>query len=661
MSSCSCSDKFYRHVHCPCLRCKGKATTRSTEMRHWLEDGLCVPHGSGTFDYDAESSDQSDMEPTIMDIEDEEIDPERPGIIIHGEDQDVVAEPEVIDTDSPDGNAHSSTPDSSCRRKEDENGNPLRKIVVKAVLDAMNIMEGSGASIKTFQDILDYGKTMLFTSIGDDIDVDILSALWPKNWNAAQLLLKEEGFSDTKEYYICICREAKEITKDGKTSMKYHYNRMWSIMESQDELCPHCGKKGYIKYYYLGLHSKVKNWFWNEAMCKQMLSHWEEREHWLGRTSSWPVKKEIWDGQRWVDLQWFWDPNQTWILPTRCVNCKAIISAEILLGCPKDDSNICEVSCPECFETFPTEIRTASGSPLNLALIGHWDAWQPFTTRLRSCGSIEISIANMYKKDRSHVKEVYVVGFVPCTTIPNDVPETFDPFLEPLMNDLTTGFIDGFQVPYPFDFTISHFEPGETPTVRVLLLCWTADHPGQCEFGKFLNQGKCGCRRCQIIGKQSEHSYHYYYGDNRLHCRYPWDNRDIMLEQENLYNAEKETRKTVRKKQSSQTGFTGTSLLHKYLYPLYGFDILHHMVFDVFHTIPLNLCKNQVQRLCELELIDITYLDEQINTFPWTTELKSGRLPVAIGKEGKGLGFWKAEAFQKFGYPMLKCILEGKL
>jgi len=107
----------------------------------------------------------------------------------------------------------------------------------------------------------------------------------------------------------------------------------------------------------------------------------------------------------------------------------------------------------------------------------------------------------MYKKDRSHVKEVYVVGFVPCTTIPNDVRETFDPFLEPLMNDLTTGFIDGFQVPYPFDFTIRHFEPGETPTVRVLLLCWTADHPGQCEFGKFLNQGKCGCRRCKIIGK----------------------------------------------------------------------------------------------------------------------------------------------------------------
>ena len=135
---------------------------------------------------------------------------------------------------------------------------------------------------------------------------------------------------------------------------------------------------------------------------------------------------------------------------------------------------------------------------------------------------------------------------------------------------------------------------------------------------------------------QSEHSYHYYYGENRFHCRYPWDIRDIELEKENLYNSENETRKSVRKKLSSESGFTGTSLLHKYLYPLYGFDILHHMVFDVFHTIPLNLCKNQVQRLLELEQLEKTYLDEQIHIFPWTSELKSGRLPVAVGKDSKG-------------------------
>ena len=85
------------------------------------------------------------------------------------------------------------------------------------------------------------------------------------------------------------------------------------------------------------------------------------------------------------------------------------------------------------------------------------------------------------------------------------------------------------------------------------------------------------------------------------------------------------------------------------------------MVFDVFHTVLLNLCKNQIQRMLELELIDTAYLDEKLKTFPWTQELKSERIPVAVGKEGNGLGFWKAEGFQKFFFPVLECILEGKM
>lgn len=141
---------------------------------------------------------------------------------------------------------------------KEENANPLKKIVVKGVLDPMAIMEGSGVSVKTFEDILEYGKTMLLTSIGDDFDVDILSAIWPKNWKEAQSFLKEEGFDDVKEYHICLCRESKTFTRKGKTNTKYQYSCKWSIMQSKDELCPHCGKKGYIKYYYLGLNAKVE-------------------------------------------------------------------------------------------------------------------------------------------------------------------------------------------------------------------------------------------------------------------------------------------------------------------------------------------------------------------------------------------------------------------
>ena len=129
-------------------------------------------------------------------------------------------EPEAMDFVPPDDEPidhHSSWK----RRAKEDNMNPLRQIIVKAVLNAMNIMEDSGASVKTFEDILDYGKKMLFTSVGDDIDVDILSTLWPRNWSAAQLLLKQEGFCNAKEYYICICRESKEMTRNGKTTTKY--------------------------------------------------------------------------------------------------------------------------------------------------------------------------------------------------------------------------------------------------------------------------------------------------------------------------------------------------------------------------------------------------------------------------------------------------------
>ena len=51
--------------------------------------------------------------------------------------------------------------------------------------------------------------------------------------------------------------------------MKYAYSRNWSVMSSKDELCPHCGNTGYIKYYYLGLDNKVKNWFKTKSMCRK--------------------------------------------------------------------------------------------------------------------------------------------------------------------------------------------------------------------------------------------------------------------------------------------------------------------------------------------------------------------------------------------------------
>ena len=488
-----------------------------------------------------------------------------------------------------------------------------------------------------------------------------MTTLWPKSWNDVQSLLREEGFEDARQYYICICRQEKVV--DGDSGPKYSYTGKYSIMENKDDLCMNCGKKHYLTYYYLGLNSKVKNWFRSKNLCEKMLSHWMEHDHWLGKTESWPLKREVWDGHRWVDLQWFWDPDKTWPLPSLCPSCGIPVSADhVSNSSPNGQAEgVKLVECPECLETYQHTMKFANGNPLNLALIGHWDGWQPFGSSLRSCGSVEVSIANMKKEDRNHVDEVYVVGFVPSYAVPN-IPAALDPFLHPLMNDLCKGFIDGFEVNFLKDIHIEGYTASNVEKVRVLLLCFSGDHPGLCEVGKLLNQGKCGCRRCKLVGQQLRDSSnrHMYYGENRFHYRHPWEPREISTSLTELYDIENETRISVRKRMSSDIGFTGISILHKYLNPLYGFDVCKHLVYDVFHTICLNVVKNQAERLIDLEMIDKGYLDKEIKKFPWPKELKNGRIPKPIGKL-KGMGQWKAEGLQKFSFPMSDCILIGQL
>ena len=129
-------------------------------------------------------------------------------------------------------------------------------------------------------------------------------------------------------------------------------------MTNKDDVCNNCGRKGAITYYYLGLQDKVKNWFCDEDMCKKILCHWNERDHWLGRVEPWPVKKEIWDGKRWVELQWFWDPNKTWVVPCICQHCGIPIPANHLF---KSQDSVMKgiklVECPECLESFEHPLK----------------------------------------------------------------------------------------------------------------------------------------------------------------------------------------------------------------------------------------------------------------------------------------------------------------
>ena len=58
-------------------------------------------------------------------------------------------------------------------------------------------------------------------------------------------------------------------------------------------------------------------------------------------------------------------------------------------------------------------------------------------------GAVEVTIANMYKKERSCTEEVYVVGFVPSHLLPKKRPCSLDPFLHVLVSDVEDIFING--------------------------------------------------------------------------------------------------------------------------------------------------------------------------------------------------------------------------
>jgi hypothetical protein len=634
----------------------GRATDRSTERRHHHWQNVSTNRSvDRSRDDRTKTRDLNDENANYRDMNEDEA-------TTNGEDNTSDMNSSSDDDDEGDDLDERGSVHRNDNLGEDVIGdeNPLKKIVVDAVMSALRIMKEGGTSIRTFEDILEYGKNLLLAgNINEGIDRDVLLTLWPKNWANVQKLLQDEGYEDAKEYFICFCREEKKTTRNGKTTTKLVYSGKYSLMENKNDSCKHCGNRGYLKYYYLGLKAKVKNWFRDPDMCRKMLSHWNERAHWLGRTESYDNKSELWHGERWVELQWFWDPNTIWVLPTLCPLCGIPVSADHLTNSQDCPDGSKEVECQGCFEVFNHFIKTTHGSPLNLALIGHWDGWQPFGTSNKGCGSFEVSIGNMTKNDRNHVEEVFVIGFVPSYKVPN-LPESFDPFLEPLMKDICTAFICGYQINYPKDVTVQDFEVSGEEIVRLLIICWTGDHPGQCEIGKFLNQGKCACRRCKLTGQQLSNSSntHCYYGNNRYHFRYPLEKRSIEETVHDLFDIDNETRSSVRKTMASNTGFTGTSILHTYLYPLYKFDIMVHMVYDSFHTICLNVVKNQLERLLDLEVLDQTNLDKQIESFPWTKELKDGRIPAAT-KKFKGLGQWKAEGLQKFSFPMADCILKA--
>ena len=327
--------------------------------------------------------------------------------------------------------------------------NHLDNTILEAILKAMELNDQVCGSQQNFVQILQFGRE-LYGKGANDISC---TEHWPSSYRSAMSLLEANGYRSPKEFYICLNES--------------HYC-LYDVLSSDSDRCKYCNETGSIKYSYLPLIDKVQRWCQSSEFCDKMLQHWAERDHWLPTSANITPKKEIWDGERFSQLSWFWNPESEWVVPVRCPCCKVIVSSTtILAACgPRECNGNQQVSvfCPECSHKFDHEVKWTKGDPRNIALIGHWDGWQPFSTSskhssgkiylnaqkllcigmcVRLIGAIEVSIATMSKEHRSSTDEVYVCGFVPKYLLPNKRPNSLDPFLQPLIEEIEDSFVEG--------------------------------------------------------------------------------------------------------------------------------------------------------------------------------------------------------------------------
>ena len=71
---------------------------------------------------------------------------------------------------------------------------------------------------------------------------------------------------------------------------------------------------------YLGLENKVKLWCSDVEMCQKIMAHWLETEEGSCEDDNEMnfLLKEIWDGECFSELSWFWNPDADWTSPAKC-------------------------------------------------------------------------------------------------------------------------------------------------------------------------------------------------------------------------------------------------------------------------------------------------------------------------------------------------------
>ena len=378
VSYCSCNELSYVHAHCPCWKCKGKAVSRSTEHRHRQLGEASSAHAplvvatdeqeDGDIDLEQDESSASLINSTVSPLP----------ASVHSP----LATNEDSHTTYDDTNDDSSTPTENMLQRVF--GQDVNKDIVVSVLKAFELLEEMNGSQKNFLNILRFGRDLYCKN-----DQSLLRR-WPTTWVSCMNILKEAGYKEPTTYYVCLDES--------------HPN-LWDSMNTPHDACKYCRKPGTIQYHYLSLTDKVKRWCSSKEFCNKMTQHWKHKENWLCGTRDNIIYKEFWDGERFAELKWFWDPEKEWMLPAYCTTCNEVVNTDFIKAAQRmqsaadEGSSTCTsqlqliIDCPHCYSQFNHSPRFTKGDPRNIALLGHWDGFQPFSTSPRhSCGEFDNGI-----------------------------------------------------------------------------------------------------------------------------------------------------------------------------------------------------------------------------------------------------------------------------
>ena len=264
---------------------------------------------------------------------------------------------------------------------------------------------------------------------------------------------------------------------------------------------------------------------------------------------------------------------------------------------------------------------------------------------------VEIVIMNGGKRS--------IVGSIPVLFIPFSHKElekkhgdVLSSFLQPLIVELESSFMDGFEVDYaiPSEDICETLDSGKA-RLRCILMACTGDHPAQCKLGQVKDGGMAFCRcdkaKAELVRDSNGHQ-RYVYGHNRFQGRYCIEQRHV----EDLQKSIKKSKRcpTMEKAEEAlrDAGLSRESVLWR-LYYAYGFDISKDLVYDVMHVLSLNLFQKYVKKMMLSASprvkggVDIA-IKKVASSIPKTI-LHAGRWPNNASKHYK---IFKAEECEKF-------------